>query len=565
MKKIIYTLVMAAGSLYAAEFKFETLNDKSVQLSEGGKPVFVYNNGMMLKEGVPADRVRSSYLHPIYGLQGEVLTDDFPRDHYHHRGLFWAWPHITVDGKEYDVWTLKGAGQQFERWITREASAEQAILAVENSWVITGGRKIMKEEVKITVHPTRSDSRAIDLDFVWTPLTKLTLAGAEGKSYGGLTMRYAPRTNTVITTPVGSQEIDLSITRLPWADYDAQFPDGKERSGAAIFVAPNHPDFPPTWLTRYYGALCLGWPGVTPETFEAGQAIRCQYRIWLHSGKVTQARLQEAYDQYAAPFKTPVKCNEFFAFDNGVGRGKLDPAEQARVLKDLGYQGISYNETRDVTNRVAAMREQGLKLYALYVHGFMNQPVRYEPGLVDALKHLRNTDTILWLTIREWPGQHDAEAVKLAREVADLAAKSGIRVALYPHKGFYVATAEDALRIAKAANKPNLGVSINLAHEILAGNAKRLESIVEECAPYLYLVSINGADVSDDTAKAIKVLGEGEFDVLGFLRTLDKNGYFGPIGLQCYNVPGETRANLQKSLAAWHSHCQERDRSPRSR
>jgi len=43
----------------------------------------------------------------------------------------------------------------------------------------------------------------------------------------------------------------------------------------------------------------------------------------------------------------PVK-HAFFAFDNGVGRGQLAPAEQARILKELGYDGISYNETVDL-------------------------------------------------------------------------------------------------------------------------------------------------------------------------------------------------------------------------
>jgi hypothetical protein len=37
---------------------------------------------------------------------------------------------------------------------------------------------------------------------------------------------------------------------------------------------------------------------------------------------------------------------EFFVFDNGVGRGMWTPEEQAAILKQLGYDGISYNYTR---------------------------------------------------------------------------------------------------------------------------------------------------------------------------------------------------------------------------
>ena len=55
----------------------------------------------------------------------------------------------------------------------------------------------------------------------------------------------------------------------------------------------------------------------------------------------------------------------FFAFDNGVGRGQWPPVQQAQVLKELGYDGISYNETIDLTNRLTAFRAQGLKIFAL--------------------------------------------------------------------------------------------------------------------------------------------------------------------------------------------------------
>ncbi len=99
----------------------------------------------------------------------------------------------------------------------------------------------------------------MDVALELTPLDQpVTLAGAEGKSYGGLTLRFAPCTNPVITTLLGNRPADLPMTRLPWADLTADFGAGKP-SGAAIFVVPSHPDFPPMWLTRHYGVLCLGW------------------------------------------------------------------------------------------------------------------------------------------------------------------------------------------------------------------------------------------------------------------------------------------------------------------
>ncbi len=290
--------VLALVSAAAEPFRISDVSTNSVGIWEGKDPVLVYNHGVLLAPGVPADRARSSYIHPLYGLNGEVLTDDFPKDHYHHRGVFWAWPHVKVGEKEYDLWLLKGIRHQFEKWISRDVKDTQALLHLKNAWM-TGDRKVMDEDVKITVHPAQGDSRAIDLAFIWTPVTEdITLLGAEEKSYGGLTLRYAPRTNTVITTPLGNEPKDLPMTRLAWADFTGQFTGQSAPSGAAIFVPPTHPDYPPMWLTRHYGALCLGWPGLKSTTFPKGKPFKCEYRLWVHRGQPNADRLLEVYTDY---------------------------------------------------------------------------------------------------------------------------------------------------------------------------------------------------------------------------------------------------------------------------
>lgn len=274
----------------ASPFQINDVDDRSVEIREGDKPILVYNHGVISREGVPADRARSSYVHPLYGIDGEVLSDDFPRDHYHHRGLFWAWPHVIIDGKEYDLWMLKGIRHKFERWLSREVGPASATLGIENGWYV-GDRRVLVERVWIDVHPATGDSRAIDLKLALIPEEDpVTLDGAEGKSYGGLNLRYGPGKEVKITTPLGDDPKDLLMTKLPWADLSARFA-GDRPSGAAIFIAPDHPDFPPTWLTRHYGVLCVGWPGVTPKTLEPNQPTTLRYRVWIHRGPADADRL----------------------------------------------------------------------------------------------------------------------------------------------------------------------------------------------------------------------------------------------------------------------------------
>lgn len=290
----------AAEPSSAARFRFADVSDKSLGLWEGDRPVLVYNHGVISKAGVPEDRARGAYVHPIYGLDGEVLTDDFPKDHYHHRGLFWAWPHVKIGDQEFDLWALKGIRHQFERWLAQTTSAQGATLAVENGWYV-GSERVVQEKVWLRVLPARAEERVIDVECEWIPVkAPLTLTGAEGKSYGGLTLRFAPGTNTAITIPSGLTREDLPMTNLPWADLTRLWDAEKQTSGAAIFVHPSHPDFPPQWLTRHYGVLCLGWPGVKPATFPVGELIRCRYRVWIHRGPASAQRLARAYEEYKA-------------------------------------------------------------------------------------------------------------------------------------------------------------------------------------------------------------------------------------------------------------------------
>ena len=67
-------------------------------------------------------------------------------------------------------------------------------------------------------------------------------------------------------------------------------------------------------------------------------------------------------------------------------------------------------------------------------------------------------------------------------------------MALYPHMGMYVARVEDALRLAKKIDRKNVGVSFNLCHFLKLDDEKNVERRLKEAMPYLFAVSINGAD-----------------------------------------------------------------------
>jgi len=124
-----------------------------------------------------------------------------------------------------------------------ETNPNMAVLGVENRWFV-GNKQVMREIVWIKVHPAASESRSIDVELTWRPTDQsITLWGAEGKSYGGLTLRFGPRSKTIITVPTGRTSEDLVETKLPWADLSGDLNrNAAGLSGAAVFVHPEHPE-----------------------------------------------------------------------------------------------------------------------------------------------------------------------------------------------------------------------------------------------------------------------------------------------------------------------------------
>lgn len=303
--------VAAEPATVPAGFRFQAVNDQSLGLWENDKPVLVYNHGLVARSGSSNSNARACYVHPVYGLDGEVLTDDFPKDHLYHRGMYWAWPHIKIGDQNYELWTARGELRQvFQRWLAKETGTAGAKLRVENGWFV-GDKQVVREEVQLDVHPADPGSRVIDVVLSWTPIEHpLTLSGAEGKSYGGFNFRFGPRTKTVITVPDQSKlpdgitapgghiSDDLLVTKLPWADFAGNFQGAVGLSGAAIFVHPQHRDYPPTWMARHYGLMSVGWPGVEPQTFPANEPITCRYRVWIHRGTPSASEIQKVYETY---------------------------------------------------------------------------------------------------------------------------------------------------------------------------------------------------------------------------------------------------------------------------
>ena len=234
---------------------------------------------------------------------------------------------------------------------------------------------------------------------------------------------------------------------------------------------------------------------------------------------------------------------EFYAFYNGVDFGS--PETEAQTLKELGYDGISQVQVKkgnELTSRITAYDNAGLKILSIYL------PIQEEAIDPEIFRPLSNRGAMVELTVKKIT----PETVEAIRQTAETAAQMNIRVAIYPHYGHATATMPAAMKLVEKVNHPNLGVMFNLCHFLRSENAEDLESILEQAAPHLFSVSTSGADLDGkDWSELIQTLDKGSFPQARLFRKLKELNYTGPVCLQCYKIPGDKRANLKTSMAAW--------------
>jgi len=302
MFRIVLLLCLISLPLQA-EFRFEE-TDGQLTLFEDDQPVWVYQSKMVdPPEGVPEKFRRSSYLHPVYGMDGEVITQDFPSDHYHHRGIYWAWPETAANGRKMDIWTVEGAHQIFDQWLPRSEGSDAATFGVENVWVFDdGGDPKIRESVEIKTHAAASKSRALDFTLRFKNVSgePFTFLGATNKGYGGFNFRpHADNKPMSFTTALGPQKEDTLNVQSPWADVSWTSKKTGNQSGVTIFQHASNPAYPHFgWLLRHYCFNGAAWPHETTYALKPGETLTLKYRLIIHAGTAKQANIKKLFKRY---------------------------------------------------------------------------------------------------------------------------------------------------------------------------------------------------------------------------------------------------------------------------
>ena len=261
----------------------------------------------------------------------------------------------------------------------------------------------------------------------------------------------------------------------------------------------------------------------------------------------------------AEPKAAGLRTNEFFPFCIDTHDAKKRNLEQqAAMLKQLGYDGVGHLWLDNIPERLKTLDAAGLKLFQITMTVDITPGKQaYDPRFKEVMPLLKGRGVQFLLLMKPSDPAGDARAVEIVREMAEIARPSGAEILLYPHSFMWLERIEDCVRVAEKVDRPNVGVMFNLCHWLRVSKSRDYRTLLAQAMPRLRAVSINGADEFDAQpgwTHYIQPLGRGSFDMFTFLKTLRQFGYTGPVGLQCFGLPGDVADGLAESMKAWRSY-----------
>jgi hypothetical protein len=295
-------------------------------LRVGDRPVLTYQAAVV--EPPPGiDRIyrRSGFIHPLQTPSGLAVTDDFPPDHAHQHGLFFAWVNTTFQGRHVDFWNQKERTGRVSHVspgvVCRNAVTAGPVfgelnveLLHEDQSAPGGPKPVLRECWLVRVYDV-SAHFVVDLQSVQQvvndPLT------VNKYHYGGLGLRGnrqwfditaqgndtpdpAKSGRSDFLTSDGKHRIDGNHTRPYWVDLSGQV-NGKF-GGVAILDHPSNFRFPQAVRLHPNKPYFCFAPMVDGEfAIRRDHPYVSRYRLYIHDGPPDREAIESAWHDYADP------------------------------------------------------------------------------------------------------------------------------------------------------------------------------------------------------------------------------------------------------------------------
>ena len=319
-----YRLEAAAPPAAPGPFSVER-DAAALRLRLDGRPVLTYHTAVLAPpKGIDPVFARGGFIHPLTTRSGRVVTDDFPPEHAHQHGVFFAWVNTTFRGKPVDFWNqAKRTGN-----VVRDPSGPPPVLLAGPVFA-KFSEALRHDALDPSGAPTKALGETWQVHLYDIPglvvfdlESRQSCAGPDPLilnkyHYGGLGLRgnrgwydtsvkgtdppdpaRSGRSNFL--TSEGKHRADGNHTRPRWVDLSGEV-DG-QMAGVAILDHPSNFRFPqPVRLHPNMPYFCFA-PVVLGEfKIDRADPYVSRYRIVAHDGPPDAKLLDRLWADYADP------------------------------------------------------------------------------------------------------------------------------------------------------------------------------------------------------------------------------------------------------------------------
>lgn len=282
---------------------------KHLVFSAGGKDVVRYNSAFIPPPpGVDAVFGRSGYLHPVWTPDGRVISNDVPKNHLHHHGIWFPWTSSEFEGRPSDFWN-SGSKQGKVECVKVEKTVSGPVFAgftATHRFVNLNGpdgpKTALNETWEVRVYNV-SDRFVFDLVSTQTCATEQPLVIKKYR-YGGLGFRgsidWEGKEGVAFLTSEGKTRANGHETTARWCVMTGQV-GGKDASIGFLchpsnFRAPQnmriHPDEPFfNWAVPQLGDLRI----------EPGRPFSSRLRFLAADGPLPAPAMEAQFRAFASP------------------------------------------------------------------------------------------------------------------------------------------------------------------------------------------------------------------------------------------------------------------------
>lgn len=269
---------------------------------------FVAKPGSLPSPDIKPVFLRGGYIHPVFTPKGKIVTDDYPSDHYHHHGIWFAWTKTEFEGKHPDFWNVgDGTGRvDFEKvGKTWSGPVYAGFTSFQKYVALTGEapKTALNEEWDVRVYDLGSDYFVFDIVATQECASASPLILEEYR-YGGMGVRgnreWKDKSKVSFLTSEGKTRADGNATRGRWCHIGGSV-DG-QLVGLAVLDHPSnfrapmplriHPDDP----YFNYAPSQMGRFQIDP-----GKKFVLRYRYVVSDGPPDAKLLDRLWNDYANP------------------------------------------------------------------------------------------------------------------------------------------------------------------------------------------------------------------------------------------------------------------------